>query len=661
MLTAVRQLASADFIAIVHWISDDVVEIADCDPAIVPAQCVRAPAAWGEGAHGAVFRSSAPRELVPSVIVHALPLPVAASCIVHGPMLGTGRPESSMLLIWLDASQVPESVRLNPNFLQHLLVGRRPSRRAALPATAARLDAIMANVPQGIIFVDEVRSEAIVNDAAAAFLRVPAGVVARTELAMAMQQLFPRVKNSEFIRAEATRIARDPDARIDDWTWELDDGITLRVTSVPIIEASGRGRLWAFDNVTHERALLRQLARHRLIEEKLRQVQKLEIVGQLAASIAHDFNNLLTIIGGSAEMLEDLSLDAERRNDLHNISQATERARRLTRQLLTFTRQQIEQSEAFVLDDRLRETASLLGKVLAPKATLSLVLHADSAKVFADPSQIELALLNLLANARDAMPDGGVVTLRTELEVLTGERVLGTPNPLAGNHVAISVHDTGIGFDDNTCARMFEPFFTTKPSGQGTGLGLATVLSIAQRAGGGVRCESSREKGTRFTILLPHADVRMPTVPPPLDLVAAASSAVQRILLVDDDPGPRDTMRRLLVHEGFVVDVADSGLSALEILTHRVDDLAAIVTDYMMPQMSGRELLERVRMRLPNLPALVVSGFAPDEGTAEALTRLRAGFLAKPFTGRALAAMIRHQIAIGDGVASLSARSIDPV
>ncbi len=651
MLTAVRQLAAADFIALVTWVGDDVLELTESDPWLLPTQALRAPLPWFDDPAGAVFESNTPRRLLPSAVLLALPQPPAAVCIVHSPVTGDGSRGPSLVLVWLEGDSVPLTIRSDPKFLQHLLVGRAPKSRSGLPIEAVRLDVIMAHVPQGIVFVDETRSEAVVNTAAGQLLNVPAGRTTRLELSDAMQQLFSRLKNQEFVRQEVTRIATDPEARIDDWSWELEgangaDSVTLRVMSVPLMGDVGRGRLWTFDDVSRERALLRQLSRARVFEEKLRQVQKLELVGRLAASVAHDFNNLLTIIGGSAEMLQDAPLDADRRADLHNIEHATDRARRLTRQLLTFTRQQVEQSVSFALDVRLRETSSLLNRVLAPSGTLALELGADGAHVYADPSQIELALLNLLANARDAMPEGGAVRLTTQIEHLTGERVNGSPNPLAGTHVAITVRDTGAGIDETTLTHMFEPFFTTKPAGQGTGLGLATVLSIAQRAGGGVRCESRVGFGTAFTILLPRANSLELGVPTTDGIAAPPALPPQEfVLLVDDDPGPRDTLRRLLAHDGFHVEVADSGAAALQILDARGDDALALVTDYMMPHMSGRELLVRVRERWPALPAIVISGFAADDVTTDFLARVNAAFLSKPFSGRELSAAIRLQMA----------------
>ncbi len=666
MLTAVRQLAAADFIGLVTWLGDDVIELTESDPWLLPTQALRAPLAWFDGPAGAVLETNIPRRMLPSAILLALPQPPAAVCVVHSPVSGDGARGQSLVLVWLAGSVVPLTIRSDPGFLQHLLVGRAPKSRSSLPVEAVRLDVIMAHVPQGIVFVDETRSEAVVNTAAGQLLNVPAGRTTRLELGDAMQQLFARVRNQEFVRQEVARIATDPEARISDWSWELEglngaESVTLRVMSVPLAGEVGRGRLWTFDDVSRERALLRQLSRARVFEEKLRQVQKLELVGRLAASVAHDFNNLLTIIGGSAEMLQDAPLDADRRADLRNIEHATDRARRLTRQLLTFTRQQVEQSVSYALDVRLRETSSLLNRVLAPSGSLELELGAEGAHVYADPSQIELALLNLLANARDAMPEGGAVRLTTHIEQLTAERVNGSPNPLSGSHVAITVHDTGAGIDETTLQHMFEPFFTTKPAGQGTGLGLATVLAIAQRAGGGVRCESRAGTGTAFTILLPRANSPESVAPTSGTIGSQTASPPQEfVLLVDDDPGPRDTLRRLLAHDGFHVEVADSGAAALQILDARGDGALALVTDYMMPHMSGRELLVRVRERWPALPAIVISGFAADDVTTDFLVRMHAAFLAKPFSGRELSAAIRSQMADSTAPGMLAGQRENP-
>ncbi|MCC7051879.1 MAG: response regulator [Gemmatimonadaceae bacterium] len=656
MLSAVRQLASADAIALLTWVDDDIVEFTDCDPAIVATHVLRAPQSWRALEVPYVFDDLRPRRLLPSVLLLALPRPPAACCVVHGPLAHRGTPAASLVLAWYDAADVPPVIRRDPLCLRHLLVGGTQLARRTMAVPQSLLDAIMAQVPQGIIFVDGERNEAMVNAAAARWLRIPSGVASREELDAALDRVAMRARHPEFVRHEVIRLSRNDAERVADWTWELDGagGTTLRVSSVPITDQNGSGRLWAFDDVSHERELLRQISHQRTIEEKLRQVQKLEMVGRLAASVAHDFNNLLTIIGGSAEMLGDLHLDPDRRSDLDNIGSATDRARRLTRQLLTFTRQQVEHSEQFLVDDRLRGTASLLGKVLAP-SRLVLTLNASRAQVFADPNQLELALLNLLANARDAMPDGGVVTLSTSVEQLDGELRSGATSALTGAHVALTVRDTGTGFDEETRRRMFEPFFTTKPSGQGTGLGLATVLAIAQRAGGGVRCESTPGAGAVFTILLPLVHADGVTTDTPLT-TPSVRGVHPIILLVDDDGGPRETLRRVLTHEGFEVLAVASGPEALLMLDERGTEIRLLLTDFMMPLMTGGQLLERVRERWPELPALVMSGFSPDAGTARDLERLRAGFIAKPFTGRQVAAMIRQRL----GVAAAGAPATVP-
>jgi len=647
MLTAIRQLAAADFIALVRWIGHDVIEMRGADPAMLQPHPMRVPSGWHADGEPVTLVLEQARRLLPLELLMKLPTISEAAALVHGPVDLQGHRSVSMLLAWNDAARIPSHIRDDPRFLQHLLVGPGSGGYGGVTDDEARLRAIMAHVPQGVIFADGLKAEAIVNHAAARWLDIPAGVVTGEVIATAMDSLFDRVRNAEFVRHEVSRITRDPDARIDDWIWDLDDGsdIALRVMSVPIDVESGRARLWTFDDISHERALLRDLAQRRALEEKLQHVQKLEIVGRLAASVAHDFNNLLTIIGGSVEMLEDAKLDPDRRADLASIGHATDRARQLTRQLLTFTRQQMEQSESFRLDERLRETAPLLRKVVAPSCTLALQLQAGSAEVFADPNQLELALLNLLANARDAMPEGGVITLRTSVEQLHGERMPGSTNPLAGVHVAIAVEDTGTGFDEHTRAHMFEPFFTTKPPGEGTGLGLATALSIVERAGGGVRCSSAMGAGSILTMLLPCVSSLAPA-----SGTTAVASAPQFVLLVDDDQGPRETLRRLLVHDGFVVEVADSGARALEVLQDSGSNVCALITDYMMPHMSGRELIERVRLHWPDLPAVMVSGFSADAGMADFLRRMRAGFLAKPFTGRQLADAIRQQMALTPAV-----------
>ena len=241
------------------------------------------------------------------------------------------------------------------------------------------------------------------------------------------------------------------------------------------------------------------------------------------------------------------------------------------------------------------------------------------------------------------MSDGGTITLRTAVEQIDGEKVLGSVNCLAGTHVAISVENTGSGFDQRTRETIFEPFFTTRPAGQGTGLGLVTTLSIAERAGGGIRCSSVSGQGSVFTILLPCVNPSRHTTTSPLIVETTLERPPQLcVLLVHHDPGPRETLRRLLIHEGFRVETADSAAISLSIMDARGSDIGAIVTDYTMPVMSGRELFERVRTQWPRLPAILISGYTPDCDTANALQRLHSGFMAKPCSGRQLAEEVRH-------------------
>jgi PAS domain S-box-containing protein len=402
----------------------------------------------------------------------------------------------------------------------------------------------------------------------------------------------------------------------------------------------------------------------RSLEERLRQAQKMEAVGQLAGGIAHDFNNLLTIISANLEFLRgdlpaDLPPSHPAREDAEGIAQAAERARALVRQLLTFSRKQPVHPQRLDLAALVRGTKNLLGRVIGEEIALAVeVADADADTdtcVEADPGQLEQVLLNLAVNARDAMLTprhghhgrGGTLTLSVDAVTLAPSETRTWDGVAPGRWVRLRVRDTGHGMDASTQAHAFEPFFTTKDVGAGTGLGLATVFGIVRQARGAVRVDSAPGRGTTFTLLLPAlARPAGPAAGPSGGSAVApaeeppAAGPVATILLVEDEPGVRSMARRLFERRGYQVRDAANGALALAVWAEHGSGIDVVVTDVRMPQLGGPELVARLRTMRPTLPVVFLSGYTDRD--PQGAPGDRAGpwqpeaFLSKPFTGDAL-------------------------
>jgi two-component system, cell cycle sensor histidine kinase and response regulator CckA len=388
---------------------------------------------------------------------------------------------------------------------------------------------------------------------------------------------------------------------------------------------------------------IRDVTSEQLLEDQLRQAQKMEAVGQLAGGVAHDFNNLLTVIGGHVFMLE-VNTDRHPIVDKHlaGITTAADRAAALTKQLLAFSRRQLLTPTVLnvnaVLDDALQMMRPVLGEqihiVARPEPSLS--------PVFADAGQLTQVLVNLALNARDAMPGGGTLTVATENTTIDA-RSDDAPATLApGNYIKLTIGDTGSGMDAETLARAFEPFFTTKPHGQGSGLGLATAYGIVKQSFGDIEARSAPGTGSTFTIHLPVAPVAH--LPAATDGRGAPSLTIERrgsrdraVLLVEDDDGVRDFAREVLVRAGYHVRLARNGVDGLEQMRIHQDSIDVVVTDIVMPEMGGREMVEQLRRRCPQLPVLYITGYNDDAQMLEELCTTDARLLEKPFTAIALA------------------------
>jgi PAS domain S-box-containing protein len=371
-------------------------------------------------------------------------------------------------------------------------------------------------------------------------------------------------------------------------------------------------------------AMAEDVTEQRELEERLRQSQKLEAIGRLAGGVAHDFNNMLTAIGGyNALALEHAPAGSALHDDLEEIRKATDRATLLTRQLLAFSRKQILQPELLNLNGIVVDMQAMLRPLIGEDVLLTTDLDPALGPIEADPGQLQQVLLNLVVNARDAMPSGGTLTIETR------NADVGPDDPAiaAGRYVTLVVRDSGQGIDAVTLEQIFEPFFTTKESGKGTGLGLATVYGIVKQSGGYVAVDSEVDFGTSFTIYLRRADEGRAArveeaVEPVLETASTASSTV---LVVEDEELVRNLVRQVLEQAGYDIVEASNGADALELAGSRRVDL--LLTDMTMPGLTGREVAERLRASQPELKVIYMSGYADGEALEHG-----AEVLEKPFT-----------------------------
>lgn len=386
---------------------------------------------------------------------------------------------------------------------------------------------------------------------------------------------------------------------------------------------------------------VKQALEHRRLEEQFRQSQKMEAIGRLAGGIAHDFNNLLTVINGYTEMLlADLAADGAHRDIVEQIGRAGQRAAALTRQLLAFSRQQVLMPVVLNLNTHIDEMDKLLERLVGEDIELRIrrapvLWHVDS-----DPGQIEQVIMNLVINARDAMPDGGKLTIQTGNVAIDDSASTADTDFAPGEYVLLTIEDTGHGMDQETCSRIFEPFFTTKGHGKGTGLGLATVYGIVRQSGGHIAVSSEIGIGTSFKVYLPRsyaaADSQHGKKGTP-----AADRGHETILLVEDDPDVSAFTGKILEKLGYQVLTASNGEEAICLCEQQASPIALLLTDVVMPDLSGPQLADQLLASHPAMKVLFLSGYTDDAIIQHGLLGPDRPFLEKPYQVRDLANKIR--------------------
>jgi two-component system cell cycle sensor histidine kinase/response regulator CckA len=417
------------------------------------------------------------------------------------------------------------------------------------------------------------------------------------------------------------------------WRHHRKDGsaITVEIKAHDLIFENRRARLALVSDVTERRRL----------EDELRQTQKMEAVGRLAGGIAHDFNNVLSVILSYGDMLlADLKQGEPMRDDIEEIRKAATRAADLTRQLLMFSRQQVIEPKVLDLNEVVTGMNKMLQRILGADVSFVFSPQQPLGRVRIDPGSVEQVIMNLVVNARDAMPTGGTLTLETANTLLDDQYAKTHYGVTPGRYVVLTVTDTGVGIDKATQARIFEPFFTTKEAGRGTGLGLSTVFGIVQQGGGSVTIESERGEGASFKVYLPRVDAKIESVRPSQPPTASRGSEI--VLLVEDDEQVRTVSRGILRRSGYQVLEARNAGEALLLAEAHAGTIHLLLADVVMPQVSGPNLARRLASLHPEMKVLFMSGYTDDSVLRHGVVRSAISFVQKPITPEMLTTKVRE-------------------
>ena len=503
---------------------------------------------------------------------------------------------------------------------------------AELRESELRYRGLVEHSPDAILVHRESRLE-FVNDAAAHLLGAlhPAQLIGRPVLD------FVHVNDRAEVAARINRngVLRQPTPPLEVRMLKLDGG-TISVETV--------GMPFTLDGQQAVLTIMRDLSERKRLEDHVRQAQRMEAVGQLAGGIAHDFNNLLTVITSySAMLLSEQSTGPEVRADLEEIKGAADRAAALTRQLLAFSRRQLLQPRVLDVNELTLNLEKMLRRLLREDIELVTALDPALGMVHADPGQLEQVIVNLAVNARDAMPDGGRLTIETA-NVTLDHGFGALPEGGPGEHVMLAVSDNGHGMSDEVKAHIFEPFFTTKETGKGTGLGLSTVYGIVQQSGGSISVCSAPGRGTTFRIYLPLATVARARREAPAVRVPVSIGS-ETILLVEDEERVRRAARRILEGSGYSVLEAATGAEAVRLCETHPTAIGLVITDMVMPEMGGRELFAHVARLRPEAKILFMSGYTEDAALHDDMLAPGAMFLDKPFTPVTLTRKVREALA----------------
>jgi two-component system cell cycle sensor histidine kinase/response regulator CckA len=518
-------------------------------------------------------------------------------------------------------------------------VAERKRAEALISRLSHQRELILNSAGEGVFGLDLTRTITFTNPAAARLLgETVESLVGRAFHAVAHSPGLDAAGPSEEACPSCATILEETRSHGNEDTFFRHDGGALPVeyTSTPIRE----GGMTAGAVV-----MFKDIGERKQLEAQLLQAQKMEAVGRLAGGVAHDFNNLLTVIGGYSEfMLRKLASSDPIFESVSEVAQAAKRAGDLTRQLLAFSRRQVIRPEVLDLNLVVAGTQAMLGRLIGEDFDLRIIASASRASVRVDRSQIEQVIVNLAVNGRDAMPRGGTLTIETtaiELDAAAAREYVGLD---AGPFVMVAVSDTGAGMDQETLSHIFEPFFTTKEVGRGTGLGLAIVYGIVTQNGGGITVTSTVGRGTAFRIYLPVVPDGEPRSTGGKATNSSHTGGSETILLVEDEEGVRRLARTVLESHGYTVLEASDGYEALRACDRFEGEIHLLLTDVVMPTMSGVEVAERVASRRPATSVLFMSGYAEEKLVHHGVLDGDLDLVEKPFTPESLAQRVRSAL-----------------
>ncbi|MCC6153796.1 MAG: PAS domain S-box protein [Candidatus Hydrogenedentes bacterium] len=521
----------------------------------------------------------------------------------------------------------------NGNVAEILSIGTDITERRQMVETLRLQDRAIQQVSQGIVITDPNQADEPIVYVSHGFERIT-GYSKDEVIGKNYSILYGDKTDPDAVSKLRTAMAAGRGCEIEFVNYRKDGAaIWIELSANPVFNDDGS--LAFFVGVQTDSTARKQL------EDQLRQSQKMDAIGKLAGGVAHDFNNLLTIISGYSNLVLDTStLSDSDREAVTEIRTASDRAASLTRQLLAFSRQTILQPVVLDLNVEIAETSKMLQRLIGEDIELRLTLDPAIAPVKFDPGQLNQVLINLAANARDAMPKGGQLTIQTASATLSEEYAATHLDSASGSLVMLAVSDTGCGMTPEVQARVFEPFFTTKQPGKGTGLGLSTVFGIVKQSGGFVHVYSEINRGTTLKIYLPA--VEQETKELERSEAALNLNGTETVLIVEDEAGVRGLASRALISRGYRVMVARDGLDALRITGTLVGPLHLVVTDVVMPNLGGPAMAVQLRARFPAVKVLFTSGYTDDAVIRHGLLNANVPFLQKPYSPLALATRVRQ-------------------